>query len=234
MRRLASHASLAVFGGNNENEAMLNWQQETITYRDRYLVDYNELYINTVRDALVREVSTHVEFQASSPTNGPYSLEPYTLIWGDAYNDTMGDNHWYDCALVLVTASSPSSLTDSHRGCVSPLCRRPIRYDYGVDCSEATAFPRSRYISESAFRAFPLSSRGGALVRRTTGRIVPTSVSTVSTTTGGRIRWRRRSACTFYSLTALGCNCSMIRFFDPNPTGVLLLHGDTQLEAHQG
>ena len=38
VRRLASHASLAIFGGNNENEAALNWQQETITYRDRYLV----------------------------------------------------------------------------------------------------------------------------------------------------------------------------------------------------
>ena len=95
VRRLASHASLAIFGGNNENEAALNWQQETITYRDRYLVDYNELYVNTVRDALVREVGEEaIEFQASSPTNGPFTLHPYTLIWGDAYNLTQGDNHW--------------------------------------------------------------------------------------------------------------------------------------------
>ena len=41
VRRLASHASLAIFGGNNENEAALNWQQETITYRDRYLVSHS-------------------------------------------------------------------------------------------------------------------------------------------------------------------------------------------------
>ena len=71
VRRLSWHASLAIFGGNNENEAMLNWQPVTITYRDRYVVDEAELYINTVRDALVREVcNTSIEFQSSSPSNG--------------------------------------------------------------------------------------------------------------------------------------------------------------------
>ena len=71
VRRLSSHASLAIFGGNNENEAMLNWQQVTITNRDRYVVDEAQLYINTVRDALVREIgNTSIEFQSSSPSNG--------------------------------------------------------------------------------------------------------------------------------------------------------------------
>ena len=73
VRRLASHASLAIFGGNNENEAMLNWQQVTITNRDRYVVDEAQLYLSTVRDALVREIgNTSIEFQSSSPSNGQH------------------------------------------------------------------------------------------------------------------------------------------------------------------
>ncbi len=36
--------------GSNENEAALDWFNETITYRDRYLVDYVKLYFDTVRE----------------------------------------------------------------------------------------------------------------------------------------------------------------------------------------
>ena len=95
VRRLVGHASLAIFGGNNENEAMLNWQPETQgVYRDRYVVDESKLYVDTVRDALVREVGAEaIEFQSSSPSNGPFSTTPYTLYWGNAYDDNYGDNH---------------------------------------------------------------------------------------------------------------------------------------------
>ena len=80
----------------SEDETALGWFQPTIQFRDRYLVDYAQLYINTVRDALVREVGLHIEFQASSPTNGPLSIEPYVLLWGDAQSDEYGDRHFYD------------------------------------------------------------------------------------------------------------------------------------------
>ena len=81
VRRLSSHASLAIFGGNNENEAMLNWQEVTETYRDRYVVDEAKLYIDTVRDALVREVgNTTIEFQSSSPSNGQHTTCSHHIL----------------------------------------------------------------------------------------------------------------------------------------------------------
>ena len=104
IRRLTSHPSLGIFGGNNENEAALNWYDETRTYRDRYLVDYNTLYVDVIRDALLRETGLYTEFQVSSPTNGPLALEPFTQRWGDASSFDYGDTHWYiydaDCANV--------------------------------------------------------------------------------------------------------------------------------------
>ena len=104
VRRLTSHPSLAIFGGNNENEAALNWYEETRTYRDRYLVDYNTLYVDVIRDAVLRETGQYTEFQVSSPTNGPLALEPFTQRWGDPSSFEYGDTHWYvydaDCANV--------------------------------------------------------------------------------------------------------------------------------------
>lgn len=96
VRRLSSHPSMLIFGGNNENEAALGWYFLTILHRDVYLVDYVKLYIDTVRDQLLKEIQADVDYVASSPTRGPQSLEPYTLKWGAAQSEEEGDMHYYN------------------------------------------------------------------------------------------------------------------------------------------
>ena len=94
-RRLSSHPSVVVLGGNNENEEALTWFPVSVHARDLYLIDYNDLYVRTVRDAVVRELGGSVEFIVSSPSNGPLSLHPFTQRWGDSNDPTMGDVHFY-------------------------------------------------------------------------------------------------------------------------------------------
>ena len=95
VRRLGSHASLAIIGGNNENEEALDWWPVTQLNRDQYLVDYAQLYISTVRDAVVREIGLDVEYVTSSPSNGPLSMDPYVQRWGSPGDYTYGDTHFY-------------------------------------------------------------------------------------------------------------------------------------------
>ena len=95
VRRWGSRASLAIVGGNNENEEALGWWPVTQANRDRYLVDYARLYIDTVRDAVVREIGLDVEYVTSSPSNGPLSLHPYVQRWGNPGDYTYGDTHFY-------------------------------------------------------------------------------------------------------------------------------------------
>ena len=106
MRRLNTHTSIAVFGGNNENEVALNWFDPTKNNRDLYLIDYNNLYVNTIRDALMRELGYSVEFVVSSPSNGPLSLAPFVQRWGDGGSALYGDVHFYnyddDCSDVNI------------------------------------------------------------------------------------------------------------------------------------
>ena len=68
--------------GVQENEEALTWFASTNANRDLYLVDYNELYVNTIREAVVREVGLDIEYVTSSPSNGPLSLDPYVQRWG--------------------------------------------------------------------------------------------------------------------------------------------------------
>lgn len=95
VRRLGSHPSVVIFGGNNENEAALQWFDVTQQNRDRYVVDFSRLYINTIHDVVYREMGDSVEYVASSPSNGPLSLSPYVLRWGDPNDITYGDIHYY-------------------------------------------------------------------------------------------------------------------------------------------
>lgn len=53
--RLGSHASLVVFGGNNEVEQSLEWYQESRVNLAMFVSDYNTLFEHTV-GKLVQQV----------------------------------------------------------------------------------------------------------------------------------------------------------------------------------
>lgn len=93
--RIINHPSVILFGFNNENENSFDWFPETARNNELYVVDYYALFINIVRRAL-RQVSTHVEYVDTSPSNGVYTEEPvYTKRWGDIMDVRYGDVHFY-------------------------------------------------------------------------------------------------------------------------------------------
>ena len=96
LRRLASHPSMLVFGGNNENEVALGWFDVTLAHRDVYLVDYVKIFLDTVRAAVINEIGEEVPFVSSSPSRGPQSLNPYTQLWGSGESNDEGDVHFYN------------------------------------------------------------------------------------------------------------------------------------------
>jgi beta-mannosidase len=93
--RLQHHASIVIWGGNNENEGALTWYAASRANRDLYVVDYNALYIDTARAALL-SVDADVAFIDSSPSNGLVASKPFTKRWGDVQNPNYGDVHYYD------------------------------------------------------------------------------------------------------------------------------------------
>ena len=129
VRRLASHPSLSVLCGNNEVEGdvLTNGGSDGVNH-DHALVDYNELFTNTIRDAVVREVglyedgTPHVDYIMSSPANGPASLVPFTWQWGASRDLSMGDLHYYN---------------------------------YDVDCSVPSNFPQPRHLTEWGWQSYP-------------------------------------------------------------------------------
>ncbi|XP_026480283.1 beta-mannosidase-like [Ctenocephalides felis] len=94
-RRLQHHPSIAIWAGNNENEAALrqNWYG-TITEQERYEKEYKELYVNVIRDA-VRRVDPSRTFLVSSPSNGINS-EDQDFIASDPQDYRYGDMHVYN------------------------------------------------------------------------------------------------------------------------------------------
>lgn len=91
MKRIQSHPSLAVWGGNNENEGNLASNHfNTADNFDVYKADYIKLYIDTVRDE-TRRVTKNANFVDSSPTNGIQSDKegyvaenPGSTFYGDS------------------------------------------------------------------------------------------------------------------------------------------------------
>eukprot|EP00823_Brevimastigomonas_motovehiculus_P007086 TRINITY_DN6099_c0_g1_i1.p1 TRINITY_DN6099_c0_g1~~TRINITY_DN6099_c0_g1_i1.p1 ORF type:complete len:964 (+),score=272.46 TRINITY_DN6099_c0_g1_i1:92-2983(+) len=98
VRRLSHHASVIMFGGNNENEAMYHdsWDPAIAKNRELYVTDFAKLYLDVVRDSLRDIVNDRVEFIASSPTNGPLATEPYVNRWGNPQDVNYGDVHFYN------------------------------------------------------------------------------------------------------------------------------------------
>lgn len=74
-KRLSHHPSVAIFVGNNENEAALmqDWYQ-TITHLDRFKAEYRELYLaNVLHELKIVSHASRPDPLVSSPSNGKAS-----------------------------------------------------------------------------------------------------------------------------------------------------------------
>ncbi|NLG37714.1 MAG: beta-mannosidase, partial [Clostridiales bacterium] len=85
IRRLRSHACMALWSGNNENQQIFprNWTQ------DRDSVSGGITLYNYMAPALVRQLSPWIPYWNSSPYGGAH-----------AQDDAMGDkHHWHECMM---------------------------------------------------------------------------------------------------------------------------------------
>ncbi|KAF6019508.1 manba [Bugula neritina] len=97
VHRLKHHPSLALWAGNNENEAALrdNWY-DTENNFTLYQKDYIELYIKTVKETINKEHMSGI-FVSSSPSNAAQS-EKEGWIAQNPYDTKYGDVHYYNYA----------------------------------------------------------------------------------------------------------------------------------------
>ena len=87
VKRLASHASIVIWCGDNEVIGSLNWYTLSKNNRDRYLVNYDRL--NRTIEQAALESDTSRPFWPSSPCSGK-------LDYGDAWHkDGAGDMHFW-------------------------------------------------------------------------------------------------------------------------------------------
>lgn len=76
-QRIGHHASLAIWGGNNEVEASFQWFPDSRATPSLFAVNFNTLFVQAVRDAL-RAVDPGLAYVDTSPSAGIYSSDPYT------------------------------------------------------------------------------------------------------------------------------------------------------------
>ncbi|XP_056629755.1 beta-mannosidase-like [Diorhabda sublineata] len=96
VNRLRSHPSIALFAGNNENEAALrqSWYGTSDNF-DLYYNDFIKLYITTIQTEFNRITRNKRIFLSSSPTNGVESIsEGYVAQNPGDY--AYGDVHFYN------------------------------------------------------------------------------------------------------------------------------------------
>ena len=96
IRRLQHHACLAVWAGNNENEAALvqNWWGTNGNY-SIYIDDYLKLYVDTIK-VLVENEDPSRPFLVSSPSNGIKKTEESGFININPASNYFGDIHYYN------------------------------------------------------------------------------------------------------------------------------------------
>lgn len=96
LRRLQSHASIAVWAANNENEAALvqNWYGTDADFA-QYKSDYLRLYKETV-EAVAKAEDPSRPFLLSSPSNGMAETENGGGINANPTSSLFGDVHVYN------------------------------------------------------------------------------------------------------------------------------------------
>jgi len=88
VRRLSSHACIALWCGDNELVGALSWFDVSKANRDRYLANY--VMLNHALEEVVENEAIDVPFWPSSPSSG-------RLNFGDAWHDDRsGDMHFWD------------------------------------------------------------------------------------------------------------------------------------------
>ncbi|XP_028176532.1 beta-mannosidase [Ostrinia furnacalis] len=92
---LQSHPCIAVWSGNNENEAALrgNWYKTSSEF-NRYQAEYVKLYVETIRP-IVEDLDWMNPYLVSSPSNGLES-ESEGFIALNPYDPHFGDTHYYN------------------------------------------------------------------------------------------------------------------------------------------
>ena len=151
IQRIQYHPSIAVWGGNNENEISLygsSWYPEATTWNPQlYYSDYVELYLTTILP-LVQRLDKARAFVDSSPSNGILSSTKNSLkrMKGKAQagETTTGKPPEID-PVYAKRWNNPSSALygDIHF------------YDYTMDCEDANSYPPTRFLSEFGFQSLP-------------------------------------------------------------------------------
>ncbi|KAL6763781.1 glycoside hydrolase superfamily [Haematococcus lacustris] len=118
VRRLGGHASVALWGANNEVEASLDWfaVSDVRATRPLYASDMTALFSTALRQAIAA-LDPGRPYLDTSPTNGLYSQDPYIKRWGNVSDPRYGDvhyyNYWADC---LDTGHYPTAKFVSEHG----------------------------------------------------------------------------------------------------------------------
>ena len=94
--RLRKYTSIAIWGGNNENENMMEQFAEAPVFptvktfnRDIAVADYTKLFVDFMYPA-VTAIDSSRPFVDTSPSNGLYSVDPYIKQWGDSNGVAFG------------------------------------------------------------------------------------------------------------------------------------------------
>jgi beta-mannosidase len=142
VRRLQHHASIAIWAGNNENEAALegHWWPEILVSKSQYEIDYRLLYADMIRN-IVRQEDPYRPFLTSSPSNGVLT-EKEGYLSSHPQDNRYGDVHYYNYVDDLwVPDKLPSAKFVS---------------EFGVQCYPSLASWK-RVVNESCL-SFPISS----------------------------------------------------------------------------
>jgi len=156
IRRLSSHACLAVWCGDNELVGALGWFEESEADRDRYLAIYDRL--NHSLEEAIDDEAPDVAFWPSSPSVG-------RLDFSDGWHtDTSGDMHFWDVW--------HSARDFEHYRTVRPRFCSEFGFQSmpSMACIETFTDPRDRNISSEVMEVHQRNKGGNARIVETIQR----------------------------------------------------------------